>query len=339
MTREIRRPKLAVLVAALACAALAGSAPARTLVKLATLVPDGSVWDKILKDMGAEWQTSTNGAVTLRIYAGGVAGDEPDLVRKMRIGQLQAASLTVSGLSAIDKGFEVFEIPMFFDSYEELFYVLDALRPVFEQRLRDQGYVLLNWGQGGWVHLFSKQAIVTVGDLKKQKIFAWAGDDAMIQLWRENGYQPVPLAATDILTGLTTGMIETLPTTPLAALSLQWFRQTPYMQDLGMAPLVGATVITEKAWNGISPADQDKLRTAALAAGKRLRKEIPEQDRQAVEQMKQRGLNVVTIDAKTTAEWRQAADDFTKFKLRTMAAKDLLDQVRRERDAFRARKP
>ncbi len=329
---------LTVLAVCLSLGTLPAPACALTVVKMATLVPDGSIWDRILKDMGAEWQETTGGEVTLRIYAGGVAGDEPDVVRKMRIGQLHAAAITVAGLSEIDKGFEIFEIPMFFESYDELFYVLEKMRPELEQRLAAKGYVLLNWGHGGWVHLFSKKPVRRVDDLKTQKLFTWAGDDAMIQLWRRHGFQPVALAATDILPGLQTGMIDALATTPLLSLSLQYFRQTPYMQGLGLAPLVGATVITERAWKKMPPEVQEKLRTAALATEKRLMEEIPDQDARAVDEMAQRGLTVIEVSDEVVAEWRAEAEEFIVFKRETMEAKELLDTARRERDAFRARR-
>lgn len=332
-------PRLTTLALAFACLGLffSATADARTVVKMATLVPDGSVWDNILKDMGADWQESTDGEVSLRVYAGGIAGDEPDVVRKMRIGQIHAAALTVTGLTAIDEGFTVFEIPMFFEDYEELFHILETLRPEFEKRLADKGYVLLNWGQGGWVHFFSKEPISSVDDLRSQKLFVWAGNDAMVQLWRQNKFQPVPLAATDILTGLQTGMIQALPTTPLAALSLQWFRQTPYMQGLGLAPLVGATVMSERSWKRLSPEAQKAIKESARKAEKELWKQVPEQDERAVQQMTERGLKVVDVPADVAAVWRKEAEAFVEFQRQHTTAKELFDRVKQERDAFRAR--
>lgn len=315
---------------------VAPAAMAATTVKMATLVPDGSVWDRALKEMGARWQADTGGDVRLRIYAGGVAGDEPDIVRKMRIGQLHAAALTVAGLSTIDEAFDVFQVPMFFESYDELFHVLAAIRPTLEARLEERGFVLLNWGHGGWVHLFSKQPVREVDDLRQQKIFSWSGDEAMFRLWRQNGFQPVSLAATDILTGLQTGMIEALPTTPLAALSLQWFRQTPHMQDIGLAPLVGATVVTKKIWDRIGTAHQGALRAAAAVLEKTLETEVPDQDARAVEQMKERGLTVTEIGDATVARWREIAETFAASQRERVEAKDVLDLARAARDAFRA---
>ena len=333
-------PRLtAVVVLCAATLSLAPPAHAATLVKMATLVPAGSVWDKLLKDMGAEWQEATGGEVQLRVYAGGVAGDEPDVVRKIRIGQIHAAAFTVTGLSEIDEGFDIFQVPMFYESYGELNHVLAELRPELEKRLEAKGYVLLNWGHGGWVHFFSRKPIHGVEDLQKQKIFVWAGNDQMVRLWRENDFEAVPLAATDITTGLQTGMIDALPTTPLAALSLQWFRQTPYMQELGLAPLIGGTVISKKIWDRISPQHQKKLREAAAETERQLMAQIPEQDAKAVEEMKKRGLTVVEISPEITKEWRKAADRLFQSEVdkRSDDLKSLLGRAQAARDAFRAK--
>ena len=245
----------ALIIAFAAAPRVGAAAP----IKLATLAPDGSAWHNTLKQMGNEWKRDTDGRVQLRIYPGGVVGDDPDMVRKMRIGQLHAASLTVTGLYDIDPAFNVLAIPLFYDSFEEFAYVRDKLTAKLAARLEAKGFVMLNWGHGGWVHLFSKRPLRSIADLKKAKIFTWAGDESMVEGWRSNGVTAVPLAATDILTGLQTGMIDTVPVTPLAALSLQWFRQTPYMLDTPIAPLIGATIVTQRKWNAITAGDQRAL--------------------------------------------------------------------------------
>lgn len=309
-------------------------AEAATVIKLATLVPDGSVWDKALKEMGAEWKEGSDGRVTLRIYPGGVAGDEPDVVRKMRIGQIHAASLTVTGLSEIDPAFKVFTIPLFYDSYEELLFVLEAMEPYLAAKLEARGFVFVHWGHAGWVHLFSKDPIREVADLKQQKLFVWAGQDDMVQWWKRSGFKPVALAATDIMTGLQTGMIEVLPTTPLAALNLQWFRQTPYMHELGLAPLVGATIVTDKAWKKISAADQKVLLAAARRTEEQLEKGIPQQDREAVEAMTKRGLEVVPVTDDT--EWRESAAEFADTMREAIVPAEAFDRALAERNRFRS---
>ena len=332
LCRLVLVPLLAAAVLATAAVAAGGQT---NVVKLASLVPDGSVWHKILQGAGAEWSSATSGRVGLRIYPGGVAGDEPDMVRKMRIGQIQAGALTVIGLASIDDSFMIFAIPTMFDSYGELLYVLERMKPALKQRLEAKGFVLLNWGHAGWVHFFTKKPVQTAAEMKKLKMFVWAGDDRMVQLWKEIGFQPVALAATDILSGLQTGMIEAYPTTPLAALSLQWYRSTPYMVESGLAPLVGGLVITKSAWMKISEADRAAILTACARAEKRLEHEIPAQDSVAVVEMKKRGLTVTTVKPEARADWEVTAQAFATRMRGSMVPAEILDLALKARESYR----
>lgn len=286
------------------------SAAALTL-KLATLVPDRSVWGNVLSEMAAEWKEATDGRVTLRIYPGGVAGDDPDVVRKMRIGQLHAGTITQAGLTEIDSAFNLFNTPLFFESYEEYFYVLEQIQPALERILGDKGFELLHWGHGGWVHLFATRKVESVEDLKGMKLFVWAGSDRMVRWWKNAGYKPVPLAFTDVVTGLQTGMLEAMPNTPLAALSFQNYRNTPYMLGMGFAPFLGATLVTTKAWNRVDETDRRAIMASVEKAAERFRTEVPEQDAKAITEMEKRGLNVVSVeDPELVRQWRAEAEKF-----------------------------
>lgn len=330
------RRKLGILLllasAALVSTASPGSAAA---LKLATLVPEGSVWDKALREMGDQWKRETEGRVQLRIYAGGVAGSESDILRKMRIGQLHAATLTVAGLEDIDPAFAALTMPLFYDSFEEYLYVLDGLAPRLEAKLEANGYVLLHWGHGGWVRFFSREPVRGIADLRKQKIFVTAGADKNFALWRDNGFQPVSLAPTDIMTGFQTGMIDIVATTPLAALSLQWFRQAPFMQETGLAPLSGATIVKRGEWNKISESDRKLLLADAAALEERQRNEIPDQEVTAIEEMRKRGLTVTPTD--TSPEWIQTATRFAESMRGSLVPREVYDAAKMLRDEFRAR--
>ncbi len=328
----------ASILALVALGALATPQPSSAqpqVVKLATLVPEGSVWDKGLREMGASWSTSTQNRVTLRVYPGGVAGDEPDVVRKMRIGQLQAAAVTTAGLASIDPAFHIFNIPMFFDSYPELYATLEALEPVLKQRLEAKGFVLLNWGHGGWVFFFTKSPVGSVDGLKKTRLFVWAGDDEMAQQWKSLGFQPVALAATDIMTGLQTGMIDAYPTTPLLGLALQWYRTTPHMVGLGVAPLVGGLVMNKSAWMKISEADRVKILVASERMEKKLQNEVPRQDTTAVTEMQRRGLKVMAVNPANVSQFRVVADQFAAGIPGSRVPPDILAAARKARDEYR----
>ena len=196
-----------------------------TQVRLGTVIPAGTIWNTILKEQASEWGRLTGGRVRLTVMAG-TQGDEDAIIRKMRTsGQLQAGSLSAVSLAmSVDQSFNVFFIPMFFQDYAELDHVMAKLEPVITQRLADKGFVFINWGSGGWVQVFSKKPAKNLRDLKSMKLFTSAGDDVTVQWYKDNGFQPVPLSSADMLSSLTTGMIEAVPVTPLSALSFQWYK-------------------------------------------------------------------------------------------------------------------
>lgn len=333
MVRQARQAVAAALLARVVAAlALAGTAHAQTPLKLAHLLPEGTIWDKNLKQMGEEWKQATGGRVTVTVYAGGSMGDESTVLRKMRLDAVQSSALTAVGLGMIDSAFNVFDIPFFFDSYDELNYVIDKLTPVLRKRIEPKGFVLLNWGHGGWVQVFTKHPVQTVDDLKHVKLWTSAGNDRMVQWFKANGFEPRAMAMTDILTGLTTGMIEGLPTTPLAAMLFQWYRQTPYMLELGLGPIVGGVLITKKAWNAIPEADRPQLLAAADGVDTRLRVDVPKLDANAIATMTKNGL---TVTKATGPEWRAQLDGLARTMRGEMVPQDIFDLASKARDEFR----
>jgi TRAP-type C4-dicarboxylate transport system substrate-binding protein len=226
---------------------------------------------------------------------------------------------------------------MFFTSYPELYATLAKLEPMLKARLEAKGFVLLSWGHGGWVYFFTKQPVETVDGLRHTKMFTWAGDDQMVNVWKAKGFNPVPLAATDILTGLQTGMIDSYPSTPLLGLTLQWYRQTPNMVGMGMAPLVGGLVMTKVAWLKMPEADRALVQSACNRMEKKLEVEVPRQDTTAVTEMQKRGLKVNVVNAANAAAFRGVAEEFATAMAGIRIPPDVLALARKERDAFRAR--
>jgi TRAP-type C4-dicarboxylate transport system substrate-binding protein len=252
----------------------------------------------------------------------------------MRLDALQAAAFTAVGLGNIDAAFSVFNIPFFFESYDELNYVTAKLTPVIQKRVESKGFVLLNWGHGGWTQVFTKTPVQTVDELKKIRLYTSAGNDRMVQWFKANGFEPRAMAMTDILTGLTTGMLEGLPAPPLAAMLFQWYRHTPYMLDVGLAPIIGANVITLKAWNAIPESDRPKLLEAAADVEKRLQVDVPKQDIEAVATMTKQGLTVT----KAGPEWHTEIESLAKTMRGEMVPTDIFDLAAQARDEFRKKK-
>ncbi len=278
------------------------------VIKLATLAPSGSPWHELLQDLAAEWAEISGGKVLLRIYPGGVAGDEADMVRKIRIGQLHAAAITNNGLSKIAREVSALTIPMAAGSWEDLDRVRQALAPQLAALFEAKGFVILNWGDAGWVRFFVPNPRPSVEAVRQARLFVWSGDDQAVEIWKSAAFNVVPLSATDILPGLQTGMIDAISTTPVIALANQWFPFTPYMIEMPWAPLIGATVIAAGKWNQI-PADLTApLKAAAARTGERMRATIRKLEADAVREMQARGLRVLTPSPVEMAEWRQVME-------------------------------
>jgi TRAP-type C4-dicarboxylate transport system substrate-binding protein len=335
-----RRVLLAALVAALAVALAWPSPPpveaqGRVLIRMATLVPDGSSWHLILKQTAEKWKEVSGGRVQVRLFPGGVAGDDPDVVRKMRLGTLSAGVLTSVGVAEIDKSVYALGIPLMYDSYEEVYWVHEKMRAGLEAGLADKGFIVLNWADGGWVHFFTKEPVAVPADLQRLKLFTWAGDAEAVEVWRAGGFNPVPLPSTEIATALQTGLVEALGSPPQVAVISQFFNHARYMTDLRWQLLLGATLITKEAWDRV-PADvQPAIRQATEEAGARLRREIDEAEAKDVEAMQKRGLTVVPVTDAQKAEWHKLTETlYPEIKGKVVPA-EAFDEAMRLRDEYR----
>jgi len=309
---------------------------ANTPIRIGTMAPDSSIWAKTLREMGDGWSRRTGGRITLRLFPG-TAGSEQQMLRSLRISKtLQAAQLSAITLGGLDDAFNVFGLPMFFESYDEVDRVVARLGPILDQRLERQNLKILSWGYAGWVHVFSRTPVRNVGDLKRLKLFTSSGDDRMAGWYRDNGFNPVPVDASQMLASLTTGMIQAVPATPLSALMFRWFDHAPYMLDVGIAPLMGATVISMDAWNAMTAGDQQIVIEEARKAGARLRTEVPKLDAEAIASMR---AGKLMVTAGNVAEWRAAADQFGSAMRTRLVPADVYDLARLERDAVRASRP
>ena len=316
--------------------ARAGGPPAPMRIKLGTLIPRGTPAYEVLLEMREKWRQAPEGGVEITVYPDGRMGGETDMVRRMRVGQIQAAILTMTGISEIDPSVKALqEMPMMFRSLDEYEYVREKMRPTLEKRLADRGFVALFWGDIGWVRFFSKDAAVHPAQFMRMKLFTWAGNNDQFDLMKELGFNPVSLETADILPGLQTGLINALDTVPMYALAAQFYGPCPHMLELNFAPLGGAALITKAAWDSIPHATQQALRKAAVEAGVEIVKSSRAESDQAVEAMQKRGLTVHHATPEIEAEWRTWAEGIYPKIRGGLVPADEFDEVKRMLQEYR----
>ena len=299
------RPFIHLLAGLALCALVAGPAAAKkTTIKVATLAPKGSAFHKVLAELADTWKTASDGQVRLKIYPGGVAGDDAEVVRKMRLGTLHGGLLTSGGLVEISKAVNALQLPLAYDSWAALDYVRDKMRPMLEAEYAAKGFVVLAWGDVGWVRLISKDRIVTPEEAGKAKLFVFQGNPEQADLWRTSGFNPTPLPATEITTALQTGLINAVPATAQAAVLMRWHNHVKHITGATWAPFVGALVIEKKKWDAIDPALQSTLKAAAEKAGEQLKSLSRKTDEDSLAEMAKRGISVNAIPPDVLVQWR-----------------------------------
>src|SRR5574343_240860 len=331
------KTKLAVLLlgALLAVSALA----ADKQLRIGTLAPKNSLYHRQLMELGEVWRAAQGGGAKYLVYPDGSQGGETDMVRRMRIGQLQGGLLSVVGLREIEPSIAALQnMPLMFRNWEEVDYVREKMRPAMENKFLDKGFVVLAWGDAGWVRFFSKEPAVRPDDFRKMKFFAWGSEVEQQEIMKSLGYTPVPLETGDILPAIQTGMINAVPSTPYFALATQIYTTAGNMLDLNWAPIVGALVVTKKTWDELSPEGQAAVREAGAKAGMQLRAKARQEVDEAVDAMKKRGLTVNKPNAEQMKEWSALADGLYPRIRGKLVPAEQFDEVMGHLKAFRAGK-
>jgi TRAP-type C4-dicarboxylate transport system substrate-binding protein len=297
--------KRILVVAALLATSLI-HAPARAqehVIKIATLAPEGSAWMNLLHGWAHEVEEKSNAQLKIKFYSGGVAGDERDAVRKMRLGQINGAGVTAIGLGLIQSEVRVFELPRLIRSDEELDYVRTKLDADIRKKFEEKGYVLLFWGDVGPVHIFSNRPITKRSDLAQTKLWAWIDDPMVRKLFEQLGANGVPLGVPDVLPSLQTGLIDTCYSSPLAVLALQWYAKVKYMTTMEITHSIGATVLAKRDFDKLSPDQQKALMTASATLEPKMMHTVREENARALQVMKQNGLQVIETPREMIADF------------------------------------
>ena len=322
------------LALALTLAATAASAQAPVRIKLGTLAPQGSTWHQLLMSMAQDISRTTNGKVELKIYAGGTQGNEGEMIRKMSIGQLHAASITAIGLHEITPEPQAEDVPFMIDSYEEYDYVHEKIRGKLEDAIARRNYQVMHWGEVGFVYLFSTQPYRTPVDFGKGKVFTWNGDPGAEAAWKAAGFHPVVLSSTDLVPSLTSGMINVVAQSPLYAYTTNLYSRARNMLNMHWGFLTGATVVRKDTWEKIPEDLRQKVLEIAEDYGKKTRDDIRKQNEDAIAQMKKRGLNV--LQPASLEDWQKAAEEANEVVRGKVVPAGIYDEVKKLRDEYRA---
>ena len=273
-----------------------------TYIKFSTLAPEGSSWMSQMNKLADQVKKATNGEVAFKFYPGGVSGDEIDVIRKMRIGQVHAAGFTGVGLGEILPEVRVLDLPFLYRSDKEIGHVYNRMTDYFFERFEDKGYILLGWVPVGWIHFFSQKPIEDISDLHDKKAWMWEGDPLVQETYKQLGVTPLPMSVTDVLLSLQTGMLDTVYASPVGALALQWFTKVDYMSQLRMGNATGAVLMSKRQFRKLTNSQQQALREVSRKNLQQLVRQIEQDNQRAIEVMKKNGLKIAPMPSEAERE-------------------------------------
>lgn len=299
-----------------------------TDIKFAIVAPEGSTWSNIVSEWNEELKVKTNGRLSFKIYAGGVQGDERDVIRKMKIGQLDAAGFTGLGLGIINPEVRVLELPFLFQSYAEVDAVTKKIQTKLASGFKKKGFEFLGWAEAGFVNIFSNKPITSLKDLKGAKMWIWEADPLVKALCDEFGIVPIPLSLADVLTSLQTNLIDAAYAPPLGAIAMQWFTRTKFYTRDKLTNSTGAFLITKRAMNKLTPAQQKILRETAAKYSKKLTAKTRAENIQSYTALVNAGLKPVDIEPAELIEIRNRSQKVWDKLVGQLYSSALLKEVK-----------
>lgn len=272
-------------------------------IKLASPLPEGTEWDNTLRRMADEWSDITDGQIRMRIYPGGIAGDEGDMVRKMRIGQIDAGVFSAYGLKVMVPETFVFTLPGLLQDDEELDYILDNYVDRFDERFREEGFEIMAWSKSGWAYIFGRRPIYSPDDLRKETLAVASSESEMSSAFKSLGFNVVPVSINETMVALQSGLANSFTAPPVAAGAFQWFALAPYMTEYRLAPVIGGLVLSERAWSRIPEEFHDDLKASMVRVARKFYTESIRLNELALRVMLENGLQQVVLDEEGLDAW------------------------------------
>ena len=305
-------------------------------IKFATVAPEGSSWIKIMREYDKAVREQSGGRVGFKIYANMVAGDEKDVIRKIRIGQYHAGGFTGVGLGEVAKTVRILDAPFLFKNYDEIDYIINKYDAQFTKAFEDGGFVLLGWAEVGFVYVYADRRIYSPDDLKETKMWMWEGDPIAQAAFQAIGISPIQLSLTDVMTSLQTGMINAVYNAPYALVALQWFTRVKYMMGEPLAISNGAVLVSKKVFDTYPKDIQEILLTNGRKYLRELTITSRKENAQAIETLKKNGIEVTMPAKATTEQFAATGEKARKLLVGRLFSQEFLDSVESSLRAYRS---
>ncbi len=330
--RSIRNALLVVLVLFLPVLSVSALE-----LKIASIAPENSPYGRALQRLAGEWQKISNGKVKVRLYHNGIVGDQSDILRKIRIGQIQGGIFTNAGVSGIVREALSVSVPFLIRTDAEFRYVMNGLRPILDKRFDESGFKLVAWAEAGWLYFFSRNEVRVPSQMRQLRLGIPATEQDLVNTFKAIGYRPIPLDTTQVLTSLNSGVADAVISSPLLVAGYQWFAIARYMLDLPIAPAAGCILLSDRAWNQIPAEYRGPFLETAHRAEETLQSGLEALDTRAISAMTSYGLYTVTPTPAEVGLWETEFDQNRAAIISSSFDRSTVESIEKDLARYRAR--
>ena len=329
-----------ILLAAMTLLLLNSSIANARAFKIASISPDGTFWMQEMRAGAKEIKQKTQGRVEFKFYPGGVMGSDESVLRKIRIGQLQGGAVTAGSMTSIAPDIAIYELPYLFESLDQVDYVRSKMDDELIKALEKKGFVSFGLAEGGFSYMMSDQALQSVADVRSKKVWLPSNHDVGEAVFSSADISPVPLPLSDVMTGLQTSLIDTIITSPIGAIALQWHTKINYVMDEPLTYFSALLVIDKKAFNKLKDEDKEIVRSVMGDAFIRINEQNRKDNVAAKQALMNQGIKFIRLSPASAKEWRQVGE-MAKEKLEKQnkysgkAYDDLMNYLNESRQALK----
>jgi TRAP-type C4-dicarboxylate transport system substrate-binding protein len=323
-----------------AVAVLMGFSPATEAaeftLKFATLAPEGSAWMNTFEQVKKEVLAATGGRLQMKVYPGGVLGEEKDVLYKIKVGQVDGAGFIGYGIGKICPDARALMVPFMFDNYEEVDSAFGKMTPYLEEHCLQNGFVALGWTEIGFSYLYSTQPVRSVEDLKRAKPWSIPNEQLLTELFKAGNISTIPVPVSDVLTALQTGLIETFFSPPLAAVAMQWYSKVKYWNDLRLAYTFGGLFVSKKSWDKLPEDIKSKVLEICHRRMKELTLQVRKSNEDAIKVIASSGVQTVHSSEADIQTFLAIRDNGLVALKDVVFSSKALDMVQKYRGEYKA---
>ena len=330
--------KLTVFLLTTLLMAVSTSSFAVTL-KIATVSPEGATWMVKMREAAKIIKKRTDGRVKFKFYSGGIMGSDESVLRKIKIGQLHGGAVTGGSLLKIYPELIVYSMPFVFRSFDEVDVVREKMDPILTKGLEDRGFVTFGLAEGGFAYLMSNQKVKSTDDLKGKKVWVMAGDKLSQTVFESASISPILLPISDVMTGLQTGLVDTVATSLIAAIALQWHTRVKYITDAPLSYFLAMLTVSKKAFKKVKPDDQIIVKQVMADAFKEINAQNRIDNEGARVALEKQGIEFVPLTGEMLQKWKDTAGVAIKrFTKENTLDASMLNKIQEELSAYRKSK-